>query len=82
MAKIPLREQPDNEDKFFTFVQNPVRSLATFKADTRFQTAVVNLPNSNLCRVLYGFDFGVSGIGETSAIDGKVLALSDEGSSG
>lgn len=54
---------------------DPNCPLAIFNAKNRIMMAIVNIPNSNLCRVLYGFGFGASGIGVISSVDGKVLAL-------
>ena len=55
-----------------------LQQIPTFNVDIWIATAIVNLSNSNLYRVLYSFGFGASVIGEILPVNRKLLALTGE----
>ena len=77
--KIPIEDQKTLTTSVLTFLLDPNSNLTQLNAENRPYTALVNIPHSNIIRVIYGLGYGASGIGETSPIDNKILAMSGEG---
>ena len=65
---------------FYNFIKEPSPNLHQLSNDHNLYTAIIPLPSSLQCRLIYGFGIGTSPIGKTSIMDAKVLALYQEGS--
>jgi hypothetical protein len=70
--------QVDRANILYNFLMNPDRHLIELNGDTTPLTALIYIPNTKMVRLLYGFGIGTSGIGNTSVIDGNVLAMYGE----
>ena len=77
--KIPIKDQKELTTSVQTFLLDPESNLTQLNSENRPYTALINVPHSNIIRVIYGLGYGASGIGETSPIDNKILAMSGEG---
>ena len=64
---------------FFTFLHQGQPNLLQLSNDLSLYTALVPLPGSYKCRLVYGFGLGTSPLGCTSPIDNQILALYQEG---
>lgn len=64
---------------FYTFLQQGQPNLLQLSNDLSLYTALVPLPASYKCRLVYGFGLGTSPLGGTSPIDNQILALYQEG---
>jgi hypothetical protein len=63
------------------FLINPDSPLTQLNAEQRRFTVMINIPQSNLIKIIYGLSLGTSCIGETAPNDNKILALTGEGNS-
>ena len=79
--KISIEEQKALSTSVLTYLLDPESNLTQLNAENRPYTALINVPHSNIVRVIYGLGYGTSGIGITSPIDNKILAMSGEGDS-
>ena len=68
----------DRAVTFYDFLINNENHLIELNGDNTPLTAIIYIPNTKMVRVLYGFGLGTSGIGQTSPIDGNLLAMYGE----
>ena len=72
-SKTSVTQQKKDATELLEFLKKEDPDLAKLNVETRDIAALVNIPESELVRVVYGFGHGTSGIGSTSPIDGKIL---------
>ena len=77
-ATIPINTQLTNASSLFTFLQQESPVLSKLNTDTTLFTALVNIPDSDLIKVIYAMGQGTSGICDTSEIDGKLLTITGD----
>jgi hypothetical protein len=64
---------------FYSFLTNENRQLSQLNLDTVARVAIIGMPGSPYIKVVYGSGIGVSPIGQTTAIDDKLLVLHGDG---
>ena len=74
-AQIPLAQQKEDTASLLTFLQSESPQLSKLNASPSLISALVNIPDSYLLKVVYCLGFGTGAITTTSPIDGKILAL-------
>ena len=79
--KIATAEQTALASAIHGFLTNRESQLTQLNAEQRLFTVMVNIPQTNLIKIIYGMSIGTSGIGETAPNDNKILALTGEGNS-
>ena len=62
-----------------TFLLDPTTDLRALNSEHRCFTAIITTPHTRRLRLVFGFGFGTSGIGQVSPIANKLLALYGEG---
>ena len=72
-AETSVTQQKKDATDLLQFLQEQDPDLAKLNVDSKDIAALVNIPDSDLVRVVYGFGHGTCGIGSTSPIDGKIL---------
>jgi hypothetical protein len=77
--KTSIEDQKTLTASVYQFLKDQDSNLTQLNSEHRPYTALVNVPHSNLIRIIYGLGYGANGIGETSPIDDKILAMSGEG---
>jgi hypothetical protein len=77
--KVNIEDQKTLTSSVYQFLLEADSSLTQLNSENRLYTALINVPHSNIIRVIYGLGYGSSGIGETSPIDNTILAMSGEG---
>ena len=76
---INTQEHKERANQLYEFFMDPNSNLMNLNGDRRLICALVAVPKSKLVKVVYGFGYGTSGIGATSAISKKLLLLFGEG---
>ena len=76
---INTQEHKERAHQLYDFFMDPNSNLMNLNGDRRLLCALVAVPKSKLVKVVYGFGYGTSGIGATSAISKKLLLLFGEG---
>jgi len=76
MSTEVQRNQAGDFFRFLTSVQSDLRDL---NGDDTFFTALVSVPDTNKVKLIYRLGVGTAGIGQVSAVAGKLLALFGEG---
>eukprot|EP00957_Ditylum_brightwellii_P169230 12880622-Ditylum_brightwellii.AAC.1 len=71
-------EQKAATQSLHEFLKDPSNQLLQLNEEVNKFTALVNLPSSNIVRLVHGLGFGTSVICITSPVTGKVLMLSVE----
>ena len=79
--KTSTADQTTLATSVYTFLIDQTSTLAQLNSEQRLFTIMINIPQSNLIKIIYGLAIGTSGIGETSPNDNKILALTGEGNS-
>eukprot|EP00957_Ditylum_brightwellii_P055916 4237195-Ditylum_brightwellii.AAC.3 len=79
MHKVQLQVQRDQAHQVYDFLTSKNPDFARLNASTNTTVVLVCLPQSGKVKVLYRLGFRFSGIGETTATDGKLVALTGEG---
>ena len=64
---------------FFRFMNSVQSDLRDLNGDDKFFTALVAVTDTNKVKLIYGLGVGTAGIGQVSAVVGKLLALFGEG---
>eukprot|EP00957_Ditylum_brightwellii_P168996 12863261-Ditylum_brightwellii.AAC.1 len=77
-AMMPT-EQKAATQTLHEFLKDPSNQLMQLNEGANKFTTLVNLPSSNIIRLVHGLGFGTTAIGSTSPVTGKVLMLSEEG---
>ena len=77
--KTPTADQTTLASQVYTFLSDQTSTLTQLNAEQRLFTLLVNIPQSNIIKVIYGLGIGTSGIGEMSPNNNKILALTGEG---
>eukprot|EP00957_Ditylum_brightwellii_P074192 5637263-Ditylum_brightwellii.AAC.1 len=72
-------EQKAATQTLHKFLKDPSNQPMQLNEGTNKFTALVNLPSSNIIRLVHGLGFGTNAIGSTSPVTGKILILSGEG---
>ena len=78
-AKLSPEDQRAQAGDFFEFILSMQSDLRDLNGDDKFFTALVSVPDTNKVKVIYGLGIGTAGIGQVSAVAGKLLALFGEG---
>jgi len=76
---INTQEHKERARQLYEFFRDPDSNLMDLNGDRRLLCALVAVPKSKLVKIVYGFGYGTSGIGATSAISKKLLVLIGEG---
>ena len=79
IAETPIDTQRQIAIDFFTFLKSENKQLSQMNADNVPRTCVIGIPGSSLVKIVYGAGLGVSGIGQQSPIDSKLLVLHGDG---
>ena len=80
--KIPSQEQHTSCAQLHTFLSSGSKNLVIFNCvNNPPTTALVNIPKSNMARVVYGIGYGTALIGGVSPLANKLLVLSGDGAS-
>ena len=77
-VKVPPTRQRVNANAFLKFLESTsvtffeTSSLHKINDMTELLCAIINVPQSNVMKLVYGFVYGDSGIGISSPLNGKL----------
>ena len=77
-SKTTVPKQTSDAAELLAFLSEESPDLAKLNVETRDMAALVNIPDSDLIKVVYGFGHGTCGVGSTSPIDGKIMVMTGD----
>ena len=77
-AKTMVPKQKSDAAELLAFFSEESPDLAKLNVANRDMAAIMNIPDSDLIKVVYGFGHGTCGIGSTSPIDGKIMVMTGD----
>ena len=74
-----IADQRQHADDLYTMITDPTISNLELNDDPVVRVAMINVPRTDMIRIVYGFGFGSAGIGRVSPLAGKFLCLHGDG---